>query len=397
MEFDGVYSDGRTAARHPVRVAVVPGALEIRGPAGEPVELWSFDGLRAVGERFADQPLLFLHRDAGTARLTVADRTIHEALAEVGAPASLQRRVRTRFLGGRWLVVVVVAFVLLLVGLLAAVPWLAGPLARSVPTAWEERLGGGLARQLASGWDTCEGEEGNEVLTALVSRLDPDGDGGRFQVVVVDDGLVNALALPGGHIVLFRGLVQQAESADELAGVLAHEMAHVIHRHALESLIRDTGISVIFSLAMGNASAIAGIGDAMLQMRYSRRTEEEADRTAVVLLQQAQIDSHGLIAFFERLTEEGRDLPGVIQLLSTHPSPTRRAEMLRRYGRPGAPALQPEEWEALQSICSPTASQPKDHEDTLPPLVPNGHEDTIWPSHPKDHITPPNAPRFQRP
>src|SRR5690606_36535147 len=119
------------------------------------------------------------------------------------------------------------------------VPALAAHLAGSVPRSWEERLGERDAAELTAGAGPCRDPALDRAIGAMTAALARAAGAapGTFRLHVVDDSLVNAFALPGGSIILFRGLIERAESPDELAGVLAHEMQHVLLRHSTQALL----------------------------------------------------------------------------------------------------------------------------------------------------------------
>jgi Zn-dependent protease with chaperone function len=119
---------------------------------------------------------------------------------------------------------------------------------------------------------------------------------------------VNAFALPGGHIVTLAGLVLEAQTPEEILGVLAHEAAHVTERHVMRHLARAMGVGVTFSLLLGDASGtLAGLGqlgDLLLSRSYSRDLEREADARGISYLVAANVDPRGLLTFFERMAKK---------------------------------------------------------------------------------------------
>src|SRR5690606_26348291 len=107
-----------------------------------------------------------------------------------------------------------------------------------------------------------------------------------FTVSVADDPQVNAFAAPGGRIVLLEGLLREAESPDEIAGVLAHEIGHVTERHPTAAALRLLGIQALLTGIFGDgslASAAAGAGGLLVALSYSRDDERTADRLAAEL------------------------------------------------------------------------------------------------------------------
>jgi beta-barrel assembly-enhancing protease len=154
-----------------------------------------------------------------------------------------------------------------------------------------------------------------------------------YTFYIVDAPQVNAFAVPGGHIYLNRGLIERTRNESELAGVLAHEIGHVEHRHGIDQMERAQSANVALTAAyvlMGRApsgieEAIIGVGGQAYFARHSREAENEADATAVNLLVRSGINPNGLPSFFQVLLQEQQRQPGTVeQWFSTHPLTTDR-------------------------------------------------------------------------
>jgi predicted Zn-dependent protease len=186
-------------------------------------------------------------------------------------------------------------------------------------------------------------------LQALARRIDPEAEARSIRIANIP--MNNAIALPGRHVILFRGLVEQAASPDEVAGVLAHELGHVRQRHILTAMIRQMGLSVLLG-GTGGSDQI----NSMMSMAYSREAEHAADMHALKRLQAAGISTRPLAMFFARLSPKGTQAAGswdkVPAWLSTHPSSTSREAMFDRVktGKTTV-ALDAAQWEALRSMC----------------------------------------------
>jgi predicted Zn-dependent protease len=158
----------------------------------------------------------------------------------------------------------------------------------------------------------------------------------EFTFRVADDAQVNAFALPGGYVTVNRGLLEAAESGEEVAGVIGHEIQHALLRHGTKRVLRQLGGSVILALVFGG-SDVHGIAQAAGQvtgLSYDRSQESEADEHGVDLLVKANIDPRGLSTFFGRLAEGSATPP---ELLSTHPDPGTRAELVAEAVSAGGP------------------------------------------------------------
>ena len=205
-------------------------------------------------------------------------------------------------------------------------PALADRIASRIPVSWEEQLGRGVVEQLAPSDKRCADPERIAVLDQIVSALTGTGSGPgspyTFVITVVDDPAVNAFAAPGGHIVIYQGLLKKTESPEELAGVLAHEIQHILQRHGTKALFREMSMRVLLAATVGDASGMTTILDAAQTigaLRYRRRDEEAADTEGMKAIQAARIDATGMIRMFDKLNESGRDMPGAVGYLSTHP------------------------------------------------------------------------------
>jgi predicted Zn-dependent protease len=181
---------------------------------------------------------------------------------------------------------------------------------------------------------------------------------------VVDAPDVNALAAPGGYIVVFRGLLDRARTPDELAGVLAHEIEHVLHRHTTRAVIQHASTGLLLAALTGDMTGPLAYGlesaRVLGQLQYSRRAEEEADRDGMKLLLAARVAPDGMIGFFDELAK-GEHPRRVLRYLSTHPSPTDRIAALRALaaGAPGSPTpvLTDQQWQDLKAICNAAPPQ----------------------------------------
>jgi Zn-dependent protease with chaperone function len=220
-------------------------------------------------------------------------------------------------------------------------------LVRMIPVSVEQRWGTAMIGDF--GGRTCTAAGGRAALAKLSGRLGAKD----MDIRVVDIPIVNAVTLPGGHILLFSGLLGEAESPDEVAGVLAHEMGHVRNRDVLESLVRQFGLSLVLSGADGNVGSYTS---ALLSASYSRATEGRADSFALTRLHETAIPTAATAGFFRRLSKAEAGLGEAGALLgyvSSHPLSADRMRLFEQGATPGATAsLDAGEWAALRGICS---------------------------------------------
>ncbi|MGE5516320.1 MAG: M48 family metallopeptidase [Bacteroidota bacterium] len=337
----GRFNDGHTAASRKVVVKPSSAGLDIRGEDGLLVAFWHVADLMVDGEQRGGKTLRLRCRADQDARLSVENSEWIRPLL----PA------RPRFPWGK-LGATVAATIVLGLALWQGIPAASRQLVALVPPAWEQRWGDALADGLEKNWGTCRQPASEAALHLLSDRiaagLDPAQRPRRVVVVKQDDQ--NAIALPGGTVMVFSGLLKEAQDPGELAGVLAHEFTHLRLRHPTAGMIRAVGVGTAVMLLTGDSSGVLASGAAMAMAgAYSREDEAAADRGAVDLLTRAGMDSDGLSAFFRRLASEPNHMP---EWLSTHPDTLARAEAVDALRtRTGAPALSPGQWTMLKRIC----------------------------------------------
>jgi len=156
---------------------------------------------------------------------------------------------------------------------------------------------------------------------------------------VSDAREVNAFALPGGYLVFNRGLLEKARTPEEIQGVIAHEIAHVLKRHNLVQLAQTIGLDVAVPAILGNKNLYLDVlvrnGSQLLSLKFTRDNERAADDLGWELLQNAQINPQGMITFFASLKSDmdargkGDSGPGAA-FLSSHPTPKERIYRLEQ-------------------------------------------------------------------
>ena len=190
-----------------------------------------------------------------------------------------------------------------------------------------------LGEHFVDSFEANENEPLRRRLQTLLDNLPADSPlhNYTFTVQLVKNREINALALPGGHIVVFSGLVEQAESENELAMVLAHELGHFAHRDHLERLGRGLGLTVATMLVFGEDSAVSRLVSNLFlvtESSYSRQQESEADSFGLDLLVSSYGHAGGAADFFARVGKKaGSRGP---YLLASHPHPDDRIEGLQR-------------------------------------------------------------------
>jgi Zn-dependent protease with chaperone function len=360
----GVYFDGVTSARHDVLVFLTPAGLQISSQDGRALREWPYDELEELS---APDNLLRLGRanSAALERLEISDKTfateIDARAVLVDRTGALQRRQRLSVIA--WSIGATAS--LLLVAWFG-VPAIAERLAPLLPAVVERKLGGAVDMQIRAMLDprrsgesfdcgkTATEAPGRAALDKIVRRLEAAAAlpfALRTEVVRRDEA--NAIALPGGQVYVFRGLIDKAANADEIAGVIAHEIGHVVHRDGTKALLQGAGLSFLFGMLLGDfvgGGAVVIAAKTILQSSYTREAETAADAYGADLMNKAGGDARALAAILDKIG--GATEPGM-KILLDHPETKARVAAINRLASARAPSafLSPAEWSALKQIC----------------------------------------------
>jgi Zn-dependent protease with chaperone function len=215
--------------------------------------------------------------------------------------------------------------------------WTINFLVRQVPISWEIELADSAYEEIEENIKPVDDPRLKAVLRALTDRLAAvlPNNKYQFQLQIIDEPTPNAFALPGGRILVTTGLFAAADRPEEIAGVLAHEIAHVTRRHGLRQIITTAGsyyvLKVFISDERGFLSLISHGSQLLVRQSFSRELEREADEAGWHYLAAANIDPRGLADFLrklmaDRLTRKLEQSP--LQFLSSHPPTTERIEHL---------------------------------------------------------------------
>jgi beta-barrel assembly-enhancing protease len=176
----------------------------------------------------------------------------------------------------------------------------------------------------------------NELGNQIARAADPRGL--QYQFFVVNSEVINAFAVPGGFIYLNRGLIERAENLSEVAGVLGHEIGHVVARHGVDQMVRmqraELGVNLAYILLgrqPGTAEQVGlQLGAGAFFAAHSREAEREADDLAVQYLTRAGINPMGIVTFFQKLMQDQQRRPGTVEMwFATHPLTQERVENTR--------------------------------------------------------------------
>ena len=248
----------------------------------------------------------------------------------------LVTRIRRRWSGRGVALTIVVVLAILAMTAPTVFGWLVERTVRSLPTSIDQELGDVSIRSISGSMQVVEDSVVKDAMATILERLEqhiPDGyEKWDFRVMVVEDDSINAFALPGGQMVFHTGLLSRAGSADEVAGVMAHEMGHVLERHGLQRVGQSIGIIAAVGLIFGDTGVLVAASAEFLATaainNYSRGDEAEADAISVEMMHGAGLDPEALSAMFERMKTEGAELPDLLHWISTHPTHDERVDAI---------------------------------------------------------------------
>jgi len=352
-----VFFDGRSSRRRTVALTFGDQLLiaETDAPAGRSLASWPYNAIRRVDG--AEGALRLACTTAPPlARLELRDPAIRADILRRcpaldgpgGVSAVSVPRIVSASLAAAAAILAMVWF---------GMPFLADRLTVVLPYAWEKPLGDAVDTRVRALFGAeCEDPDGDAALHKLVGRLQ---EAARLPIapepVLLRSKVPNAFALPGGRVYVLSGLLDRAQSPDELAAVLSHELGHVAHRDGLRRLLREGGTSFLVGLLFGDVTGSGVVlmtGRLVLSASHSRAAETAADAFAVKVMHSLGRPATPMGALLQRITGTGED--GIPSILRDHPLTPDRMAMLEADDIPttGPALLAAAEWQALKRICS---------------------------------------------
>lgn len=351
QEGRAVYFDGRSNRKRSVTLRFADGLEIIEDDTV--ADVWAYDAVRR-----AEGPKGSMRLSATSAlplaRLQVDDpATREQILARCTALAAGTGDTQT------WRIVFwSVAAACSIIGMaLFGIPLAADRIAPLVPPALERRMGDAVDKQVRTIFNgkVCTGAEGQAAFTELVDKLKTAGNiDFDFNAQVLAVRTPNAFALPGGRIYMLDGLIQRANSIDEVAGVLVHELGHVKHRDGVRRLIQTGGTSFLMGLLFGDvtgAGAVILVARTMVDASYSRDQESAADTFAVEVMHKLGRSPKPMGELLLRIT--GPQDKNSLSILAGHPVSEARLAEMTKHDRPatGPELLTPAQWRAMKEMC----------------------------------------------
>lgn len=304
--------------------------IGIRNSNGHPVTIdWDIKDINAVFEHSL-QATKVTHTPGRNARLIINGKDPAQYLEELKTERNKPWHKKEKAKDLRRSLLIFLAIVIALVTTyILVVPWLSEKLASGVSVETEERFGDAIysGLSLSSQEDTAATRFANAFFREMNVETPYN-----IRITVVSGPVVNAFALPGGHIVIYDALLKELGSYPELAALLSHEFTHVNNKHSTKSVFRRLGSRVFLGLLLGKLGSVTSVladqADNLKSLNYSRRLEKEADMEGLALLKQRNIDPEGFTRLFEHL-KASAPASGMPELLASHPDIDNRIAYIR--------------------------------------------------------------------
>ena len=359
MTIHAEYFDGRSALSQNVTLEFDQeqlGQLIIKSTNGYPIDVWPLGDV-VSGSKLKPTKSAYLYRRTtqknGHTGQTGAYLFVR---AETGAMAELLRKAPVLNISHRQTqgfmrkaIIITLALVFAVFTFLSLLPRL---LVEFMPVSWEMGIGRAIHESLITYQTALDEGPAVTAINGLTQRLlgghrlDPPLD-----ITILCDDTVNAFALPGHRMIILQGLIDKADTPEEIAFVVSHELAHIRNRDPVRGLGRTMGLQMAFSL-IAPGSRLAGVAETLAGQAYSRAVERDADRMGLDMLIDNGISTEGAADFFARIETHhgaGRFVP---ELLKSHPETSRRIDAARlRHSTGTAPALTPAEFQDLKLAC----------------------------------------------
>ena len=348
LQFAGSLFDGRSSQKHLVDVELTPQAIILKAPGDKPIR-WSYPQLRWAADTSPFHIEHCAEGDEGLETLVVDDPDFYRSVLEIAPKSFSSRENESKFNWKLYSVGILVLIFSAYVFIKTVPSFLADQMVEKIPIEWEVTVGQSILKMLP-----VAQKPDPEVLKVLQDTVDflkqsLPGNPYDLKVYILPVEQVNALALPGGPIVIFEGLIDKAESPEELAGVLAHEIQHILLRHSTRGILRNLAKSMLVTLFLGDVNSvmegIVQLAGQLETLGLSREMEAEADQKGMELILAANIDPHGMIRIFKKLMQEDfsqKKLPkgkpvseenDLSSYFSTHPSSQNRLARLEKQMR----------------------------------------------------------------
>ncbi|HNQ91336.1 MAG TPA: M48 family metallopeptidase [Alphaproteobacteria bacterium] len=358
----GRYTDGKTSSATVVFLRLYKQGIGIfeDKDCARPIDRWTYQDIKVNHDWTDGAGGSFEHKTKYGATLSIDNKALFTRMGTM-----LEEADRATYLISTRITTLLALAVVALAVVFYGFPLLSKSseqLAYVVPDSVENRIGKVAVEALDGEFRPCNDEISKKYLRTIIDRLLASHDDKTIKpdIHIYRTSMVNAFALPGQNMAVLTGFLEGAESEEEIAGVLAHELGHISNRDPLKYIIQAQGLNVVSSLS-SSASAYGGVAQmavTLSELSYSREKEEAADLFAYNLLKKSGYSTNGLIAFLTHAEEKSpkmlKPLQENLSFLSTHPKTQERIGRLKMDDAVKItykPSLTPEQLKRLRNAC----------------------------------------------
>jgi len=329
--FDGIYFDGLTAKARQIKLSFEAGTLLLEDVQSGDQKLFYHYNLSHFDLIGKERILIRLNDKTGEL-IDVSSKEFISAFQQKFPKIKERGHILEKIAQSGWK-----GFVSILTGLIVLVlllyffviPGFAEFSVRFIPKSYEEQFGKTLFGNFSNQYTI------DSAKTKLLNEMMKETDfqtGYNLNVVVVNEDMKNAFALPGGYIIVFSGIINEMNDYSELMALMGHEVSHVNHRHSLRSIFRALSSYLFVSILIGDMSGISAILvdnlNSIRNLSYSRSLETEADKEGLKILMHNNYDPNGMVKLFEQLMKDS-PIPDEMEFLSTHPLSEKRIDHIK--------------------------------------------------------------------
>jgi beta-barrel assembly-enhancing protease len=346
LQFDGHLFNGKSAQKQPVRIVLTPFNI-ILTVQGKSAISWPYSDIRWA----AVTPPFHIERDISfpvqNLEILVVDEPDFYKNCQRIAPSDFSRTALKNYFKWKIFSAGILSLLLIFYGALYFFQnYFVDQVVDRIPVEWEETLGDAVLSSFP-----VEKNPDPKVIALLtdILRLLKQSKAEEIpynlKIHILSTEKINALALPGGNIIIFEGLLKIAESPEELAGVLAHEAQHIYLKHSTRGILRNLASGLFMTLILGDANTVMeiaiNIAGQLQTLGFSREMETEADIKGLEMMLDAKINPQGMFSIVKKLMKEELKLEGnkkntstskyfyeIFSYMSTHPSAKSRLKKL---------------------------------------------------------------------
>ena len=355
------FNDGKTTARHSVNIEIEALALVISDDAGHVIARWPLGDIRYAEAARRTLPIR-LRCDGSDARLNLSNDDDGTWLTH--QCPNISKRDSGAVKWPTWVAAGILAVASVAGIFVFFLPAIASTVVNLIPYGMEQKLGQQSRNQLIGLAGHLDKSDTSLVCTSPAAQAILDNRARELAtlmdspfpitVTVIRVPIINALALPGGQVIILSGLLDKAKSGDEVIGVLAHEIAHVVRRDPMQVSIKQTGAALLVSLLIGDVfggAALSGIASSVIESGYSRDAEAASDFLGVTALNQLGLTARPLADFVGRIGQDDPISDIIPNFLNTHPAGKDRHDAIIALSQENGRAMSSYDWKTLKSMC----------------------------------------------